>query len=107
MKKINVLIKDPGKKPRHVNISDSLGNLQKTVDGFIETVTIAKDLVIIFKEEGLIRNLPYNCTIYGVALYGTIIICGVDGDGSANLPCSWDDIKQMFPELFETQEKEK
>ena len=105
MKKINVLIKDPGKKPRHVNISDSLGNLQKTVDGFIQTVTIATDLVIICNEEGLIRDLPYNCTICGAKLCGTIIMCGVDRDEFADLPCSWDDIKRLFPALFETQEK--
>lgn len=107
MKKISVLIKEPGKKPRYVCISDSLTNLQKTVDGYIETVTIAKDLVVICNEEGLIRNLPYNCTICGATLCGTIIMCGVDGDKFADLPCSWDVIKRLFPALFETQEKEK
>ena len=45
MKKISVLIKDPGKNPRHVNISDSLGNLQKTVDGFIQTVTMRSEII--------------------------------------------------------------
>lgn len=101
MKKISVLIKEPGKKPRHVNISDSLTNLQRTVNGYIETVTVAKDLVVICNEEGLIRNLPYNCTICGAALCGTIIMCGVDGDEFADLPYSWDDIKRLFHALFE------
>jgi len=31
--KISVLIKDPGKKPRHVYIENSLKNLQNTVGG--------------------------------------------------------------------------
>ena len=39
--KISVLIKEPGKQPRHVNIENSLKNLQKTVGGYIETVTLA------------------------------------------------------------------
>ena len=102
MRKINVLIKEPGKKPRHVNISDSLTNLQKTVDGFIETVTIATDLVVICNEEGIIRTLPYNCTICGNKLHGTIIMCGVNGDEFYDLPTNWDNIKRLFPMLFET-----
>ena len=102
MRKISVLIKEPGKKPRHVNISDSLTNLQKTVDGFIETVTIATDLAVICNEEGIIRNLPYNCTICGAKLYGTIIMCGVNGDEFSDLPTNWDNIKRLFPMLFET-----
>lgn len=106
MKKISVLIKDPGKNPRHVNISDSLGNLQKTVDGFIQTVTIATDLVIICNEEGLIRDLPYNCTIYGAKLFGTIIMCGVDGDKFADLPCDWETVKRLFPNLFDNKNRE-
>ena len=101
MRKISVLIKEPGKKPRHVNISDSLTNLQKTVDGYIETVTIATDLVVICNEEGIIRNLPYNCTICGAKLYGTIIMCGVNGDEFSDLPTNWDNIKRLFPMLFE------
>lgn len=89
-------------KPRHVNISDSLTNLQKTVDGFIETVTIATDLVVICNEEGIIRNLPYNCTICGAKLYGTIIMCGVNGDEFSDLPTNWDNMKRLFPMLFES-----
>lgn len=36
--KISVIIKEPDKKPRHVYISNTLENLQKTVGGYIETV---------------------------------------------------------------------
>ena len=107
MKKISVLIKDPGKKPRHVNISDSLGNLQKTVDGFIQTVTIATDLAIIGNEEGLIRDLPYNCMICGAKLFGTIIMCGVDGDEFTDLPCDWETVKRLFPNLFNNKNRER
>lgn len=62
MKKIGVLIKEPGKKPRHVNISDSLANLQNTVGGYIETVTLANDCVVICNDEGRINGMDYNCT---------------------------------------------
>ena len=100
-KKISVLIKEPGKQPRHVAISDRLENLQKTVDGFIETVTLTSDLVIICNEEGLLRGLPYNCTVRGCALHGTIILCGVDGDEFADLPSGWGDLKKILPAMWE------
>ena len=45
--KISVLIKEPGRVPRHVAISNTLENLQRTVGGYIETVTLCSDLVLI------------------------------------------------------------
>ena len=100
-RKIHVLIKDPGKKPRSVNISNTLANLQKTVGGFIETVTITQDCVIICNEEGRYKGLPWNCEICGVNFVGTIIICGVAGDEFADLPLSYHDIKRVMPHLWE------
>lgn len=58
-KKIHVLIKEPGKKPRSVNISHTLENLQKTVGGYIEAVTLTNDFVIICNEEGRLKRLPW------------------------------------------------
>ena len=52
MAKIGVIIKEPGRVPRHVNISNTLENLQKTVGGYIETVTLCSDIVVICDEEG-------------------------------------------------------
>lgn len=51
-KKIKVIVKDPEKPARVVWISNTLENLQKTVGGYIETVTISTDAVIICNEEG-------------------------------------------------------
>ena len=103
MRKIDVLIKDPGKKPRHVAISDRLEKLQKTVGGYIETVTLATDLVIICDEEGLLKGKPYNCNICGVDFVGTIIFAGVSGDEFSDIPCDYQTMKKMFPHLWETE----
>ena len=99
--KIKVLSKRAGEPPRSVNIENSLENLQKHVGGYIETVTIAEDAVIICNEEGLLLDLPYNCTICGRPFVGDIIMCGVQGDEFADIPASWDTLKLMFPELWE------
>ena len=104
--KIKVFIKDPGKKLRSVNISNTLQNLQKTVGGYIETVTLCSDLVIICNEEGKLLNLPYNCDILNRAFVGTLIFAGVDGDEFGDVPARYQDMKVLFPQLFESEEKE-
>lgn len=97
---ISALVKRPGEPPRHVNVSNSLEALQKNVGGYIEAVTIAKDLVIVCNEEGLLRNLPYNCRICGVDFVGTILMVGRDGEEFADLPCTWQELKKLFPQLW-------
>lgn len=99
--KISVLIKDPGKNPRHVYIENSLKNLQNTVGGYIETLTLADDAVIICNEEGRLQGLPYCCTICGVDLVGTVVIAGVDGEEFADLPGDFKGWKRMFASLWE------
>lgn len=101
MKKIGVLIKEPGRTPRHVNISDTLENLQKTVGGYIETVTLCSGFVVICDEEGRLKGKPYCCTISGVDFVGTVILCGIDGDEFADLPVGWKDMKRLIPGLWE------
>lgn len=99
--KIRVFIKDHGKKLRSVSISDSLKNLQKTVGGHIETVTLMSDLVIICNEEGKLRGLPYNCRILNGEFVGTLIFAGVDEDEFCDVPVKYQDMKVLFPQLFE------
>lgn len=101
MNKIKVIIKEPGKLPRVTNISDSLENLQRTVGGYIETVTLENECVIICDEEGRIKGKPHNCSICGVDFVGTIMICGVSGDAFADIPIDFNTVKLLFPELWE------
>lgn len=104
--KISALSKRVGEPPRHVNVSNSLKALQAAVGGYIETVTIAADLVILCNEEGRLRGLPYNCTICGVDFVGDILIVGRDSEEFADLPLSWGRMKQTFPKLWDVKAKE-
>lgn len=99
--KIKVIIKRPGVKPYATNITDSLKNLQRTVDGYIETVTLAENLVLICNEEGRIRKLPYNCNIMGLDFYGTLIFAGIDGENFGDIPYTFKAFKTVFKSLFE------
>lgn len=99
-KKIGVIIKETGRVPRHVNISDSLENLQKTVGGHIECVTLASDLVAICDEEGRVKGKPHCCDIRGIDYYGTVILAGVDGEEFVDIPLTFADYKRLFPGLW-------
>lgn len=110
MKKIKVIIKRPGEKPYSTWISNTLENLQKTVEGYIETVTFGtgalvdpcfEEFVVICNEEGRIRGLPNNCKILGRGFVGTIIFAGVKDDEFADIPYDFQQFKRMLPRLFE------
>ena len=85
MDKILCVIKDPGEPPRVEHIENTLEALQKAVGGYIETFTIATDLIIICNEEGLLHNLPYNCHIANCPFVGTIVAVSAKGDEFASI----------------------
>ena len=85
METIHVLYKAPGMPPEPREIPNTLEELQASVGGHIETLTIASDAVIICNEEGRLQGLPYNCTFFGADFVGPILISGVDGEEFASL----------------------
>lgn len=114
MSKIRAIIKRPDEQYGHVtNISNTLENLQRTVGGYIETVTIfgprdGESFVIICDEEGRLKGKNPNCQVpssfprkpHGFAetlidFYGDIVIVGVDGDEFTDCPLDFKDWKSM------------
>lgn len=102
--KIKVIIKRPDEDVGHMtNISQSLQNLQNTVDGRIEMVTIKRNepkVVVICNEEGRLLGLEKNCTVEHEAVtidfVGTIIVAGVDGEELADVPISLKDWREEY-----------
>ena len=88
--KIKAIIKRPDEKVGHMtNISPSLKNLQRIVEGPIEIVTIAPGLVLICNEEGKLRGLERNFRMgidFFDVILGEAIICGVDGEDLDDIP---------------------
>ena len=101
MKKIRVIIKDPGSKPRSVWISDTLENLQKHVGGYIEINHIATDLVVICDEEGRLKDKPFCARILNWNFVGTIILAGSKGEDLADIPVTMAELREAFPSLWE------
>lgn len=103
MERIKCIIKRPDEQYGHVtNISCSLENLQKTVEGYIEAITLRDDLVIICNEEGKIKGLEPNFRIGSRLLFdticGTVIVIGTNEDEFADIPISFADWKRILKE---------
>ena len=105
--KISVIIKQPGRVPYKTAISPSLKNLQATVGGYIEAVTLASDLVVICNEEGRFMGLPHNCEVCGVDFVGTIVFLGVSGEEFADIPVGFQEFKKLFRNLWDEEGNEK
>lgn len=78
---MKTIIKEPGFPLELIDIPNELKALQQMVGGYIETVTIARDLVVICNEEGRLNGLPPNCSVCGVDFVGPILICSRTRDG--------------------------
>lgn len=87
--KVKVIIKRPDEKYGHVtNISTTLENLQRTVEGHIETVPAINGAIILCNEEGKLKGLEPNMRYSHDWLVGTIIVIGSDGEKFADIPIS-------------------
>lgn len=83
---MKVIRKKPGCEPELVEVENTLKVLQTEVGGYIETVTIASDAVVICNEEGRILGLPDNGRVCGVDVVGTVLIVGTKGEECCDVP---------------------
>lgn len=80
------IVKEPGQAPRVEPLfPNTLEAFQEAVGGYIETVTICSDLVLIVNEEGRLRGLPFNEYVCGLDLFGPIVAVSVKGDDFASI----------------------
>lgn len=81
-------------------IEDDLRALQNAVGGYIETVGLIDDAVMIVDEEGRLKGKPYNqiaSLIAQTGIVGTALIVGVDGD-------EFDDVPEQYLPLLKLGE---
>lgn len=73
-----------------IDIENKLEAFQEAVDGYIETVTLVPDeVVMIVNEEGLLRGLginPLATALYGSAIVGVAVVVGIDGEEFCDVP---------------------
>ena len=87
-KKINILVVEPGKAPRPVQVKDALETFQKIVGGPIEAgCYLPQRVMLICNGEGKNLGLPPNranpCAKDYIA--GTFLLCGFEGEHFTSL----------------------
>lgn len=102
-KYIRAYVKLPNQTPYEWWIRNELETLQQIVRGYIETVTIAEDMVIICNEEGRLKGLPVNCKVCGVEFVGPVVFIGVDGEKFSNAPVDLKTFRTLFPDLWKEE----
>ena len=89
---MKVIIKEPKRNARVIDIDNTLEALQKAVGGFIEAIYYRTDgelYAVLCDEEGRLYDKPYNCDVQGISFVGTILIVGVDGEEFTDAPAAW------------------
>lgn len=85
---MRAIYKAPGREPQRVEIGNVLGVLQQIVGGYIETVRISENGILIMNEEGKLRGLEPNFFLgaIGDTIVGPVLIVGENGDEFTDLP---------------------
>lgn len=108
--KLSVLLVEPGKCPKVIEIEDTLEAMQNIVGGDIEVYEPFDDeIAIVCNEEGKVKGLPLNRAIYSDRgelvdiIAGTFFVCyaPVDSEGFLNLP---KELAEKYEEYFKEPE---
>ena len=98
---ISVIVKNPGEAPEQVTVPNTLEAFQELVGGYIEVFPVATDACIVCNEEGLLRDLPFNCIAHGNPFVGPIVFAGIDGEDFADYPLSLEEFKELYRSVTE------
>lgn len=91
---MKVLLKrDHFSKWEETEVENELEALQALVGGYIEAITLSRNLVLLCDEEGRIKGLPYNTRILGEELVGPLVVCGTDEGEFTDAPSVKDFIR--------------
>ncbi len=75
---MKVIVKEPTKKAKLVDIENELEPMQKIVGGYIEVYPYKDNSHIICNEDGKLMGLLPNIFYEGSYIAGPIIVCGID-----------------------------
>ena len=102
---MKILYKAPGEALRSMVIPNELGVMQQLVDGYIETITLLDDLVIICNEEGRINDMKKNFRIDALNdfVFGPALFVGADGEEFCSIKEEHEKLIRGFFEMFGTE----
>lgn len=85
---MRILYKQPGQDPRSIVIPNELKVMQQLVGGYIETLRISDNGILVMNEEGKLLGLEPNFYLgaIGDTIVGPVLVVGENGDEFADLP---------------------
>ena len=85
---MRILYKQPGQDPRSIVIPNELKVMQQLVGGYIETLRISDNGILVMNEEGKLLGLEPNFYLgaIGDTIVGPVLVVGKNGDEFADLP---------------------
>lgn len=95
---IEVLYKSPRKKPKRILIENTLEDMQKLVNGYIQIVRY-KDALLVCNEERKMRNLEPNVMFKNDIICGSFFLVGDDYKNADFISLSEKQIKKYKKEL--------
>ena len=84
------------------DVENTVKDLQKAVDGKLESISLRDGGVMICDRDALPKDKPYNnlaSLIAGTGVYGDALIVGTDGKGFCDVPEPFMAL-MMFPEDY-------
>lgn len=103
---MKILMFEPSKHPRTIEINGTLKSMQETVGGYIQAIYPFDDpIALVCDEEGLFKDTKWNRRISpDCAIKGTFFLCGLaEGDFTDISESLTEKYTQLFwePEEFE------
>ena len=84
---MKVLRKKVGSEWELIDIENTLEAICNEIEGGAEVRYISSDACLITKGENVFDASKFNIRMFGLQLFGTVLIVGVDGDEFCDLPC--------------------
>lgn len=82
---MRVVVKRPFESPEIVNIENTLEAYQSIVEGYIESVVLSPDLMMICNEEGKLNNLTINFVLDQDPIAGTVFFTNYNEEDFADI----------------------
>lgn len=94
---MKIIVYEPNKEPYIEDIDGSLKSMQGVVGGYIETLSLMSDCVIVCNEEGALMSLPLNNRGW-IKLFGTFFLCKAKGEELVGFgKKEIDEVRRMCP----------
>lgn len=102
---MKILYKVPDEPLRSMVIPNDLGVMQQLVDGYIESITLPDNLIVICNEEGKIRDMAKNFHVAALDdyIYGPALFMGADGEEFCSIKPEHEKLIRDYFDVFGTE----